>query len=132
MRCLHYVWKKLLTGLILGNIPSALERNNEDINWVPALAVQTRTHAKQEGVTSKLNTPDIIDQIITPVQVSNAQKYVVSLRTTRSRCESNECYEMDKTYIFMFEILKPGGQLWANTAFEGSQFHSIGVLKLYS
>ena len=94
--------------------------------------MQTRTQAKQEGVTSKLNTSDIIDQIITPVQVSNAQKYVVSLRTTRSRCEANECYEMDKTNISMFEILKPGGQLWANTAFEGSQFHSIGVLKLYS
>ena len=32
------------------------------------------------------------------------------------------CYEMDKTSISMFEILEPGGQLWANTAFEGSQF----------
>ena len=34
--------------------------------------------------------------------------------------------------IFMFEILEPGGQLWANTAFEGSQFYSIGVPKFYS
>ena len=42
------------------------------------------------------------------------------------------CYEMDKTSIFMFEILEPGGQLWANTAFEGSQFYSIGVPKFYS
>ena len=25
-----------------------------------------------------------------------------------------------------------GGQLWANTAFEGSQFYSIGVPKFYS
>ena len=39
---------------------------------------------------------------------------------------------MDKTSIFMFEILEPGGQLWANTAFEGSQFYSIGVPKFYS
>ena len=30
------------------------------------------------------------------------------------------------------EILEPGGQLWANTAFEGSQFYSIGVPKFYS
>ena len=44
----------------------------------------------------------------------------------------NLCYEMDKTSIFMFEILEPGGQLWANTAFEGSQFYSIGVPKFYS
>ena len=42
------------------------------------------------------------------------------------------CYEMDKTSIFMFVILEPGGQLWANTAFEGSQFYSIGVPKFYS
>ena len=42
------------------------------------------------------------------------------------------CYEMDKTSISMFEILEPGGQLWANTAFEGSQFHVIGVPKFYS
>ena len=42
------------------------------------------------------------------------------------------CYEMDKTSISMFEILEPGGQLWANTAFEGSQFYSIGVPKFYS
>ena len=39
---------------------------------------------------------------------------------------------MDKTSIFMFEIHEPGGQLWANTAFEGSQFYSIGVPEFYS
>ena len=44
----------------------------------------------------------------------------------------NLCYEMDKTSISMFEILEPGGQVWANTAFEGSQFYSIGVPKFYS
>ena len=32
----------------------------------------------------------------------------------------------------MFEILEPGGQLWANTVFDGSQFYSIGVPKFYS
>ena len=33
----------------------------------------------------------------------------------------------------MFEILEPGGgQLWENTAFEGSQFYSNGVPKFYS
>ena len=30
------------------------------------------------------------------------------------------------------KFLNPGGQLWANTAFEGSQFYSIGVPKFYS
>ena len=82
--------EKPLVGLIIGNIPGARERNNPDINWVPALAVQTRAQAKREGVTSKLKTPSIIDIIINPEQVSNAQKEDVSLTTTRSRCETNE------------------------------------------
>ena len=30
------------------------------------------------------------------------------------------------------KFLSPGGQLWANTAFKGSQFYSIGVPKFYS
>ena len=30
------------------------------------------------------------------------------------------------------KFLSPGGQLWANTAFEGSQFYSIGVPKFNS
>ena len=30
------------------------------------------------------------------------------------------------------KFLSPGGQLWTNTAFEGSQFYSIGVPKFYS
>ena len=58
--------EKPLVGLIIGNIPGARERNNPDINWVPALAVQTRAQAKREGVTSKLKTPNIIDRTITP------------------------------------------------------------------
>ena len=82
--------EKPLVGLIIGNIPGARERNNPDINWVPALAVQTRAQAKREGVTSKLKTPSIIDRTITPAQVSKAQKDDLSLTTTRSRCEANE------------------------------------------
>ena len=41
--------EKPLVGLIIGNIPGARERNNPDINWVPALAVQTREQARTEG-----------------------------------------------------------------------------------
>ena len=63
--------EKPLVGLIIGNIPGARERNNPDINWIPALAVQTRAQAKREGVTSKLKTPSIIDITINPEQVSN-------------------------------------------------------------
>ena len=84
------MWKKPLVGLIIGNIPGARERNNPDINWVSALAVQTRVHAKREGVTSKFKTQSITDITVNPEQVSNAQKEDVSLTTTRSRCEANE------------------------------------------
>ena len=82
--------EKPFVGLIKGNILGARERNNPDINWVPALAVQTRAQAKREGVTRKLETPNIIDRTITPAKVSNVQKDDVSLTTTRSRCEANE------------------------------------------
>ena len=82
--------EKPLVGLIIGNIPGARERNNPDINCVPALAVQTKAQAKREGVTSKLKTLSIIDRTITSAHVSNAQKDDVSLTTTRSRCEANE------------------------------------------
>ena len=87
---LAFCVEKPLVGLIIGNIPGARERNNPDINWVPTLAVQTRAQAKQEGVTSKLKTPNIICRTITPARVSNAQKDDVSLTTKRSRCEANE------------------------------------------
>ena len=36
---------------------------------------------------------------------------------------------MDKTYISMFEVLAPGGQLWANTSSRVSQFDTeLGYL----
>ena len=78
--------EKPLVGLIIGNIPGARERNNPDINWVPALAVQTRAQAKREGVTSKLKTPSIIDRTITPAQVSKAQdqRFCVNLNDAKS------------------------------------------------
>ena len=77
--------EKTLVGLIIGNIPGARERNNPDINWVPA-----RAQANREGVTSKLKTPSIMDITINPEQVGKAQKDDVSLTTTRRRCEANE------------------------------------------
>ena len=82
--------EKPLVGLIIGNIPGARERNNPDINWVPAVAVENGAQARREGVTNKLKTPSIIDVNLNPEQVSKAQIEDVSLMTTRSRCEANE------------------------------------------
>ena len=61
-------------------------KNNPDINWVPALAVKTRAQAKREGVTSKLKTLSIIDRTITPAQVSNAK----NIRSVSRQQEANE------------------------------------------
>ena len=69
--------EKPLVDLIIGNIPGAQERNNSDINFVPALAVQTRAQAKQEGVTSKPKTLNIKDGTSTPAQVSNVKKMIL-------------------------------------------------------
>ena len=82
--------EKPLVGLIIGNIPGARERNNPDINWVPAVAVENGAQARREEVTNKLKTPSNIDININPAQVSKAQKDDVSLTTTRNRCEANE------------------------------------------
>ena len=82
--------EKPLVGLIIGNIPGARERNNPDIDWVPAVAVENGAQARREGVTNKLKTPSIIDVNLNPEQVRKAQKDDVSLTTTRSRCEANE------------------------------------------
>ena len=45
---------------------------------------------RQVGVTSKLKTPNVIDQSITSAQVSNVQQDDASLRIVRTRCEANE------------------------------------------
>ena len=83
--------EKTLVGLIIGNKPGALDRyTNPDINWVPVTVVQTRAWTKQAGVTSKLKTPNIIDQSITPVLVSNALHDDARLGIVRTRCEANE------------------------------------------
>ena len=71
----------------------------------------------------------IFNIIQRPYRCGNLTRFThLQFQTTPPRY----CYEMDKTSTFMFEILEPGGQLWANTAFEGSQCYSIGVPKFYS
>ena len=45
---------------------------------------------------------------------------------------AHRCYEMDETYISLFETIEPRGQLWANTSSRVSQFHEVGVPTFYS
>ena len=56
------------------------------------------------------------------VFITSAPKYMYGYSVTR----------WTKQAFSDSKFLSPGGQLWANTAFEGSQFYSIGVPKFYS
>ena len=50
--------EKPLVAVIIGNIPVARAAHNPNIIWVPALAVQTRTQAKQpEQIKTSLKIP---------------------------------------------------------------------------
>ena len=57
-----------------------------------------------------------------------------SLMNTANRLHRNSHFvtRWTKQAFSCSKFLSPGGQLWANTAFEGSQFYSIGVPKFYS
>ena len=106
-----------LVGLIIGNILGARERNNPDINWVPALAVQMRAQVKQTGVTCKMVTPNIIDQDITPAQVSKAQKEDASLRIVKNRCEVKET--IGKAFFYQRMIYCTGNLAHQMLSMEG-------------
>ena len=72
-----------LVDLIVGNIPGARERTDPDTNWVPTLAIQSRTQSRQLDQSETLKTPEIISQGITPAQICNAQKEDPSLKKLR-------------------------------------------------
>ena len=69
-----------LFDVIIGNIPGARDAQDPNINWLPALTVQTRTQAKQsEEIKLSLKTPNIIDRDILPQQIKEAQVSDLSL-----------------------------------------------------
>ena len=73
-----------LVDLIVGNIPGARECTDPDINWVPTLAVQTRTQSRRLDQSETLKTPEIIGQGITPAQICSAQKEDPSLKKIKT------------------------------------------------
>ena len=56
----------------------------------------------------------------------------VNFHTSNDFCDWRLVTRWTKQAFSCSKFLSPGGQLWANTAFEGSQFYSIGVPKFYS
>ena len=63
-----------LFDVIIGNIPGVRDVHDPNINWVPVLAVQSRSEAKQpEQTETTLKTPNIIDRDISPQQIKEAQ-----------------------------------------------------------
>ena len=66
--------ENLLVDVIIGNIPEARDVHDPNMNWVPALAIQTRSRAKQpEQTKTSPKTPNIIDRDISPQQIKEAQ-----------------------------------------------------------
>ena len=83
--------EKQLVDLIIGNITGARERNKPDIDWVPTLAVQSRTQKKQEGTHVSMKTPEIVIQEVTPDPIRKAQNEDQSLKVMKARCEAKKC-----------------------------------------
>ena len=78
-----------LVDVITGNIPRYAHDPN--INWVPALAVQTRSQAKQpEQTKTSLKIPNIIDRDISPQQIKEAQVNDPTLARIRKACQESE------------------------------------------
>ena len=64
------MYENPLVEAIFGNILGAIDVENPDSNWVPALVVQTSAQAKQKGQSkSPLRTPNIVSSDITPDQI---------------------------------------------------------------
>ena len=49
-----------MVAVIISNIPRARDAHDPNINWVPALAVQTRSQAKQPEQTKHHSKPPIL------------------------------------------------------------------------
>ena len=80
-----------LVDVIIGNIPGARDTHEPNMNWMPALAVQTRSQAKQpEQTKTSLKTPNIIDRDISPQQIKEAQVNAPTLVKIRKACEESE------------------------------------------
>ena len=80
-----------LVDVIIGNIPGARDAYDPNINWVPALAVQTRSQAKLPKQTkTSLKTPNIIDRDISPQQIKEAQVNDPTLARIRKACDESE------------------------------------------
>ena len=80
-----------LIDVIIGVIPGANDAHDPNINWVPALTVQTRSQAKQpEQTKTSLKTPNIIDRDISPQQIKEAQVNDSTLARIRKTCEESE------------------------------------------
>ena len=80
-----------LVDVIIGNIPGPRDAHDPNINWVPALAVQTRFQVKQpEQTKTSLKTPNIIDRDNSPQQIKETQVNDPTLARIQKPCEESE------------------------------------------
>ena len=83
-----------LVDVIVGNIPGARDAHDPNMNWVPALAVQTRSQARLPKQTkTSLKSPNIIDRDISPQQIKEAQVNDPSLARIRKACDESEVHQ---------------------------------------
>ena len=83
--------KNPLVDVIIGNIPGARDAHDPNMNWVPALAVQTRSQAKLPKQTkTSLKTHNIIDRDISPERIKEAQVNDPTLARIRKACDESE------------------------------------------
>ena len=114
-------------------VPSKLTTSRHTNPWVNtqikrAIRRKQRAHKKTREINTKRDR-DRYKQLQKEVQfhVRRANK------TYMQDTVSNESVTRWTKQAFpCSKFLRPGGQLWANTAFAGSQFYSIGVPKFYS
>ena len=89
-----------LVNVIIGNIPGARDAHDPNMNWMPALTVQTRSQAKQpEQTKTSLKTLNIIDRDISPQQIKEAQINDPTLARIQKACEESEVKGNAKFYF---------------------------------
>ena len=77
-----------LVDVIIGNIPGPRDAHDPNINWVPALAVQNRSQAKQpEQTKTSLKTPVLSIGII---HLNKLRKPKSTLARIQTPCEESE------------------------------------------
>ena len=79
-----------LVDVIIGNIPGARDAHEPNMNWVPALAVQTRSQAKQPEQPKHHSKPPILSIGIFHLNKLRKLKLMILLRQEFEKLAKNQ------------------------------------------